>query len=239
MKLIAISDPHLPSGNESIAHFDANGNFMKAISTIRNKQFDALVILGDVAYKNANEYSYQLFLNGLNAISQNIYCLPGNHDEWDILYKTMHTRIQNTTSGFEHSFASTPFLFVDSSSGTMSIQHIEKFLKKHKSQAVYLCAHHPIISTQAQYMEQRYALSNRHEVCALLETHSAPVTIISGHYHCSTESVHKNIRQIVVPSLLYQIPLTAKRFAIDKRFGFCEITIDSNAECEVTTVWLE
>lgn len=238
MKLIAISDPHLPSFNESIANFDANNNFLKAISIIRNKQFDMLLILGDVAYKKANKHSYQLLFNGLSTVSQNIYCLPGNHDEWEVMYKIMHTRIQNTTGSFEHSFASTPFLFLDSSSGIMPIQFIEKFLQKHKNQAVCLCAHHPVVPTQAQYMEQRYALHNRQEVLDLLETHSAPITVISGHYHCSTESLHKNIRQIVVPSLLYQIPLTAKKFAIDNRFGFCEITVGNNAECEVTTEWL-
>ncbi|MCL2327784.1 MAG: metallophosphoesterase [Bacteroidetes bacterium] len=237
MKLIAISDPHLPSLNESIANFDANSNFLKVISAIRNKQFDALLILGDIAYKNANKHSYQLFSNGLANITQDIYCLPGNHDEWNLLYKIMQPRLKNTTSCFEQKFGSAPFLFLDSSSGEISKEYVEQFLHNHTDQAVFLCAHHPIVPTQAQYMEQRYALRNKQEILDLLVSHSAPVTVISGHYHCSTESLHKNVRQIVVPSLLYQIPLTAKKFAIDNRFGFCEITI-LGGSCEVKTEWL-
>ncbi len=80
MKLIAISDLHLPAPNESITNFDANSNFTKTISSIRNKQFDALLILGDIAYKEANKHSYQLCSGGLKDITQPIYCLPGNHD---------------------------------------------------------------------------------------------------------------------------------------------------------------
>ena len=238
MKLIAISDPHLPSLNEKIANYDANNNFLKAILTIRNKQFDALLILGDIAYKNANEHSYQLCANELVNISQPIFCIPGNHDEWNLMCKIMQPCIQNTENCFEHTFGATPFLFLDSSSDEIPVKYVEQFLHKHKNQAVFLCAHHPIVPTQAQYMEQRYALRNKQEILDLLTIHSAPVTVISGHYHCFTESSHKNVRQIVVPSLLYQIPLTAKRFAIDNRFGFCEISISENSECEVKVVWL-
>ena len=238
MKLIAISDLHLPSLIKSIVSTDANGNFLKAISAIRNRQFDALLILGDIAYKNANKHSYQLCSKGLTAITQDIYCLPGNHDEWDLLYKIMHPHLKNTTHCFEQQFGSAPFLFLDSSSGEISKKYVEQFLHNHTNQAVFLCAHHPIVPTQAQYMEQRYALRNKQEVLDLLSSHSAPVTVVSGHYHCSIESSYKNVRQIVVPSLLYQIPPGAQKFAIDRRFGFCEITISENSEFDVKTEWV-
>lgn len=238
MKLIAISDLHLPSLNESIANFDANSNFSRAISTIRNKQFDTLLIFGDIAYKTPNKRSYQLCANELAAITQDIYCLPGNHDEWNLLYKIMQPCLKNTTSCFEQKFGSSPFLFLDSSSGEISKEYVEQFLHNHTNQAVFLCTHHPIVPTQAQYMEQRYALRNKQEILDLLSSHRAPVTVISGHYHCFTESSHNNVRQIVVPSLLYQIPLTAKKFAIDNRFGFCELNIDENSECTVAVEWL-
>ncbi|MDR1760963.1 MAG: metallophosphoesterase [Bacteroidales bacterium] len=238
MKLIAISDLHLPALNEVTEHIDVISNFLKAISTIRNQQFDALLILGDIAYKNANKHSYQLCFNELKSISQPIFCLSGNHDTWNEMYNILRTSIQNTKSCFEQTFNTTPFLFLDSSSGKIPAYCIEKFLQKHKNQAVFLCAHHPVVPTQAQYMEQRYALHNRQEILNLLTSQSAPVTIISGHYHCFTESSYKNVRQIVVPSLLYQIPLIAKKFTIDNRFGFCEITISDNAEYQAQAVWL-
>lgn len=238
MKFIAISDIHLPAHDEIISHFDANNNLAAAINNIRNRQFDALLVLGDIAYKTPNEHSYQMFFNELQKIKQPVYCLPGNHDSWKLLQKNLNSAIENSESNFETTFNNTPFLFLDSSKGKMPIERIKTFLQKHPNQAVFLCAHHPALPTKAKYMEQRYALRNRKEIVQELENHAAPVTIISGHFHCFTESTQSNIRQIIVPSLLYQIPFNITRFAIDKRFGFCEISLSENSQCQVDVFWL-
>ncbi|MDR2964130.1 MAG: metallophosphoesterase [Bacteroidales bacterium] len=238
MKLIAISDLHLPANNKKIENFNANINISKVISGIRSRNFDALIILGDIAYNAPNKQSYQFCVNHLREITQPIFCIPGNHDSWELLQQTMHKTIVNTTPNFEHNFGTVPFLFLDSSGGEIDANYVKSFLKTHEKQEVFVCAHHPIVPTQALYMEERYALRNRHEILDLLTAHTAPVTVVSGHYHCHTEHTYHNVRQIVVPSLLYQIPLAAQKFTIDNRFGFCELTL-SNTSCAVHTEWFE
>ena len=76
---IQISDSHIDN-DKLVMGIDTQANLGDIVSMISNKNYDALLISGDLAHNGTLE-SYQKLQKILNPIETEIYVLPGNHDD--------------------------------------------------------------------------------------------------------------------------------------------------------------
>ena len=76
---IQISDSHIDD-DKLVMGVDSQANLGAIVSVISQKNYDALLISGDLAHNGTLE-SYQILQKILDPIEAEIYVLPGNHDD--------------------------------------------------------------------------------------------------------------------------------------------------------------
>lgn len=242
LRILQITDTHL--------HASPDGQLL-GLNTLRCLQQvielasrgpipDLVVASGDLAH-DATASAYRQVRQCFTNLRAPVYCLPGNHDEADMLKTHMRTEPFHTTPLLIHH--PWQLLFLDSTvagkeGGHLSRQQLaamEDNLGQRTDLHALVFVHHQPVPVGSAWLDTM-AIDNPDELFAVIERHSQIRGIVWGHVHQEFDRKRNNLRLLATPSTCLQFMPDSERFSVDTLppgFRWLELHADGKIETGV------
>ena len=220
MKIIWITDLHLPEPEEELWGLDAYRRFESALEDIEAAHGDAdfCVISGDLADKGS-EAAYDWLSNRLSRFALDTVLMIGNHDARESMRKALPGLMDDGT-GFVQGVrdtASGRCLFLDTFKGDTSAGQycvdrqawLKARLDEGRDRPTYLFMHHPPFDVGIDYMD-RIKLEEHEAFARILDGHNIK-HLFFGHVHRACQVVWQGIPCASLPGTNHQVPLSRAR----------------------------
>ncbi|MGE4569752.1 MAG: metallophosphoesterase [Gammaproteobacteria bacterium] len=228
---IQISDCHIDD-EILVMGVDSTANLNHVLSDIKNGEFDALLISGDLTH-NGTPSSYKKLQKCLAGIDSNIHVMPGNHDDKDNLSATFNTELQMTFQLGDWQIVTLDSVQTNKVSGLLSkdqLHFLDDTIGNSNAKYIVVCLHHPIVSMNSGW-DDELSLENPEDLFEIVERYSQVKAILWGHAHQSETFEHKGVS-------LFSCPSTALQFNGPDNIGYNHYTLHSNGKIECKTRWL-
>ena len=228
---IQISDSHIDD-DKLVMGVDSQANLGAIVSVISQKNYDALLISGDLAHNGTLE-SYQILQKILDPIETEIYVLPGNHDDLSNL-----SQVFNKSYLCNFTIDCWEVITIDSVqagkvSGRLSDEQLYSLSQEISSSSakyIILCLHHPPVSMQSDW-DDEMSLENPEDLFAVIDQYDNIKAVMWGHAHQSSEFNRNGVK-------LFSCPSTALQFNGSSSIGYNHYTLNDNGEIYCKTQWL-
>ena len=228
---IQISDCHIDD-EKNVWGTDSQKNLSTIVKSISNRNYNALIISGDLAH-NGTASSYSTLKDIIQPISDNLFILPGNHDNKLNLSSAFseHYLPKLTISDWE--IISIDSVQENKTSGFLNKAKLELLTKKILSSTkkfIVLCLHHPPISMESDWDDKK-SLENSDDLFHTIDKFSKIKAVIWGHAHQSSEFNRNNVK-------LFSCPSTTLQFNGPEMIGYNHFNLSDKGEINCETVWL-
>lgn len=217
MKIAFITDLHLPISGEKARGVDTFLNLNNILKDLKLRMADFIIIGGDLSLREPDPAANFHVRELLEKSNIPYVVVPGNHDDPAQLKNCFSYPHEMDELYYVKQLGDIPCIFLDSSSGELShtqLNWMDDLLDK-RSEITNIFVHHPIVISNAVYMDNNYALSNITDIQNILNRYDRNFKIFSGHYHIEKTIYAGNITQFITPSLYIQIDQSSAEFKID------------------------
>ena len=238
VKLIQISDTHIqPDPADRFDGVDTAATLASVMNHIRtHEQPDLMLLTGDLVHE-PNRASYSRLQQLLTPAPANIYAIPGNHDDPDLMQSVLtgpvyhdrdivcgNWRILMLNSWLEGEHA-----------GYLSqeeLSWLEKSLAQQTGKPTLIALHHPPVSIGSRWMDAM-GLHNAADLRHIMRRHSQIRAVIWGHIHQVFESETDGITLLSCPSTCIQFRPGSETYASDhKPPGYRRLLLLDNGSIE-------
>lgn len=215
MKIVHLSDLHLPEPGHGLWGLDAYARAAQAIDDICRWHSDAdlCVISGDLADQGASG-AYQWLAERIATLPFEAVPMIGNHDDRDMMRAAL-PNLMNDENGFVQGVRQTPhgtLLFLDTykdgtSPGQLCPQRLE-WLRRTLASAtppIRIFMHHPPCDIGIPYMD-RIKLEDASAFAEVLSEHDV-THLFFGHVHRACFLTWRGIPCNALPGINHQVPL--------------------------------
>lgn len=222
MIIAHITDLHIGREGEFPYDTDVRSRFRRIVAVLRAQRFDAMVIGGDLCYREGDAEIYAWIRAELASLSAPVFVIPGNHDDTVLLAEAFDLRheLKGGKLYYRRMIGSVPALFLDTADATLSVEQLD-FLEERLSGAgedhPLIFMHHPPVRAGVHYMDLKYPLLNMREVQQRISSTGKNCSIFCGHYHAEKTVSTDAMRIYLTPSTFVQIDQEAESFQIDHR----------------------
>ena len=222
LKVIQITDTHLFGNSDGcLLGLNTGQSLQSVIASIqgRSAPYDLVLATGDLVHDGTRD-AYQRVFGHLKGLGVPVYCLPGNHDEADILQNTLEDdRIRyvgHACHGDWH------FIFLNSAvpgqeGGHLvpeTLRSLDAHLSSMPDKHSLVCLHHQPVMIGSRWLDSM-AVDNSNEFFAIIDRHPQVRGILWGHVHQQFDRTYKNVRLMATPSTCIQFLPRSSAFAID------------------------
>lgn len=225
MKIIHITDFHLPAPGTPLWGLDAHERTARCLADIARWHADAAfcVISGDLADKG-DPAAYRWITEQLEDFPLRTFVIPGNHDERGALCEAF-PHLPRDPGGFLQYAHATPegvFLFLDTLKGGTGSEGaycaarrawLAKQLAAARGQGVWIFMHHPAFDIGLPYMD-RIKLEEPEAFAATLTGHDDIRHLFFGHVHRAVYVNWRGIPCTALPGTNHQIPLNREAVGV-------------------------
>lgn len=218
LKLIQLTDTHIfPKTGQLFNGVDTAGTLKRTIEAVRAESVpaDAVVVTGDVVHE-PDEASYLRFRSLLNGITVPVYCLPGNHDDPELMAALLNERHISTQKSIETVFWQIILLNTcerDSDAGSLSDQELDWLqaeLERSGNKFILICLHHHPVRIESPWMDAMM-LKNGDKLFTHIRGY--PVKgIVWGHIHQEYHASHEGVKLMGSASTCIQFVPRATAF---------------------------
>lgn len=220
LRIAQITDTHL--------HADPDGRLLglntrhclqQVIEHARARSPDLVVASGDLAH-DGSEQAYALLRSCFNQMQVPIYCLPGNHDEAQLLKACMnsgcyHSRASLQASGWQ-------LIFLDSTvagseGGHLSddeLHNLENILQQASDSPTLIWLHHQPVDIGSRWLDSM-AVDNPDDFFAIIDRNPQVRGIIWGHVHQVFERRRNGVQLLSTPSTCIQFLPGSEDFTVE------------------------
>lgn len=222
MKILQITDPHLfgsASGALRGVVTDASLHHVLDEAYAGVPDFEALLVTGDLVQDDPS--GYLRFRSIFGNSRKPVLCIPGNHDEPDIMRKSL------AGAPFQmcgtHSAAGWQLVMLDSCDpghvgGRLTAQELERLDRTLGSSPAHamVCLHHHPVEMGSRWIDT-IGLANRDEFWRVIDAHPNVRAVVWGHVHQEYEGDRGGVRLFATPSTGAQFLPFSDRYAVDTR----------------------
>ena len=222
MKILQITDPHLfgsASGALRGVVTDASLHHVLDEAYARVPDFEALLVTGDLVQDDPS--GYLRFRSIFGSSQKPVLCIPGNHDEPDIMRKSLAGAPFQLCGSY--SAAGWQLVMLDSCDpghvgGRLSAQELERLDRALGSSPAHamVCLHHHPVEMGSRWIDT-IGLANRDEFWRVIEAHANVRAVVWGHVHQEYEGDRAGVRLFATPSTGAQFLPMSDRYAVDTR----------------------
>lgn len=224
-KIAYITDIHLDEQFPIDQGVDARKNWKTILNDVSEKGIGEIIFGGDIGEKTVNKWFFESLQN------YNVAITLGNHDYFYevVNYHSIEIAKDQTELYYSQEYNYYKFLFLDSSSGSISQEQLNWFKKELLTKKnIILFIHHPILGVDTK-VDKQFALKNRNLLKTELQNLENDVVIFCGHYHFEDEKSNSNIRQYITPASSYQVEKIPDEIKVNSTtFGYRIIELNKN-----------
>lgn len=222
LSLLQITDPHiLPDADETFLGINTEHYFhaVLELALAEHPRFDLILLTGDLAQHPAPA-SYQRIMNRLEATRMPCVCLPGNHDDYELMRQIFSTRevsCQKQVLLGDWQLICLNSQIPGAPGGRLSKQELlflEKCLSDHPARHALVAVHHHCLESGSAWMDTMM-IENSHELWAIVHQYSQVKAITTGHIHQTMDTANGSVRVLGTPSTCFQFKPASKTFSLD------------------------
>ena len=248
VRLLHVTDPHL-FGDESRRIYGVQTALSfrrvldEALGQGSGPRPAAILATGDIA----DDHSAEAYANFRRAVAPHglpVFCLPGNHDEPDLM-----TRVVNDSGvqyGGTAEFGDWGTVFIDTHvprrpEGRVSAPELERLdaaLAAFAGRPTMVCLHHPPVDVGSAWLDG-VGLRNAAQFLAVVDRHPSVRLMLGGHVHQDFSQRRGDALVLTTPSTCAQFTPGTERCVMDMKppgYRWLELQPDGTVRSEVR--WL-
>jgi Icc protein len=228
ISLLQITDMHIRSSPEETLLGVNTAHYFQAVLELAfagKQRFDAILVTGDLA-QDPCPASYQYILETLEAYHIPCICLPGNHDDYQLMQKILNTgqvncRKQTLLNNWQiiclnSRIPGAPGGYVSKS----ELLFLETCLKGQSERHTLIAVHHHCITSKSPWMDTMM-IENGAELLALVNQYPQVKAITFGHIHQALDIKTESLRVLGAPSTCFQFKPETEVFSLDDAAPGC------------------
>jgi len=245
MKILQITDPHLfgsASGALRGVVTDASLHHVLDEAYARVPDFEALLVTGDLVQDDPS--GYLRFRSIFGSSQKPVLCIPGNHDEPDIMRKSLAGAPFQMCGSY--SAAGWQLVMLDSCDpghvgGRLSAQELERLDRALGSSPAHamVCLHHHPIAMGSRWLDS-VGLAQPEDFWSVIDAHTNVRAVVWGHVHQAFDGNRGAVRLFATPSTGAQFLPKSDRYAVDSAppaYRSFELHADGRIDSQVH--WVE
>ncbi len=222
LSVLQITDLHILPGLDDIFLGINTEHYFHAVLDLafaEHPHFDLILVTGDLA-QHPSPASYQRILQRLEATYTPCICLPGNHDDYELMQQVFNT----TRVNCQKQVALTNWQLIclnsqipGSPGGGLSKQELlflEDCLTRYPDQHALIAVHHHCLETKSPWMDAMI-LNNSEEFLTITKKYPQAKAIINGHIHQVMDMAVGSVRVLGTPSTCFQFKPETKTITLD------------------------
>jgi len=202
--------------------------------------FDLILLTGDLAQDPCPE-SYRRILNSLEAYKTPCICLPGNHDDYQLMQQVLNTdkiscRKQVLLDNWQ--LISLNSQVPEEPGGRLAkeeLDFLEHCLSGFSDRHALIAVHHHCLETKSPWMDTMI-IENSRELLAMVDKYPQVKAITTGHIHQVMDVKTATLRVMGAPSTCFQFSPETPEFSVSNTapgYRLIELYADGRVESEV------
>lgn len=219
MRIALITDIHVGEADENTYEVDVRKNFETILKEVQQRNFDELIVLGDLCFMEGKTEIYKWIKTQLDVIGLPYHIIAGNHDDTPLMAEAfgLEDEVAKGRLYFTRNLGNRTGIFLDT--GPKSVDATQLKWLKHKLSnlkgEILVFMHHPPIMSGVPYMDNNHSLTNMEEVQQIFLADKRIIPIFSGHYHVDKTIQLGNMLLQITPSCFFQIDQKTADFRLD------------------------
>lgn len=204
------------------------------------RHFDLILLTGDLT-QNPCLASYRRILASLEAYKTPCICLPGNHDDYELMQQILNTESINCRKQVlldNWQLISLNSQIPGEAGGRLSNKELD-FLENRLSGNPYrhalIAVHHHCLETKSPWMDTMI-IENSRELLAIADKYPQVKAITTGHIHQVMDVKTETLRVLGSPSTCFQFAPETPEFSVSDTapgYRLIELYADGRVESEV------
>lgn len=244
LSILQITDLHiLPGLDETFLGINTEHYFhaILELALAENRHFDLIVVTGDLT-QDPCEASYRRIMDRLAATNTPCICLPGNHDDYELMQQIFNTDQANCRKQLllgNWQLICLNSQIPGSPGGRLSKQELlflEDCLINNPDHHALIAVHHHCLETNSAWMDTMM-IENSRDLWAIINHYPQAKAVTTGHIHQIMDSTVGAVRVLGSPSTCFQFKPESHNFSLDATApGYRRINLstDGRIESEVT-----
>jgi Icc protein len=202
--------------------------------------FDLIMLTGDLA-QNPCPASYRRILTSLEAHETPCTCLPGNHDDYELMQQVFNTDRINCRKQVK--LGNWQLISLNSQipgepGGRVSkeeLDFLENCLTENPDRHALIAVHHHFLETKSPWMDTMI-IENSQELLAVVDRYPQVKVITTGHIHQVMDIKIATFRVLGAPSTCFQFAPETPEFSVSDTapgYRLIELYADGRVESEV------
>ncbi len=219
--LLQISDLHLlPQSHDTLLGVNTEAYFKQVLQHAhQQQQFDLILVTGDIAQEPC-QASYLRFYDTLRIYNTPTVCLPGNHDDWQLMQTILNQGLISCTRQLlikNWQLIQLNSQIHNSNRGWLSDEELvflTDSLRTYPHHHALIAVHHHCLPTQSAWLDTM-VIGNNAQLFNQLTNFKQIKIIVHGHSHQVIDSTKNNIRILGAPSTCFQFEPNCVDFSLD------------------------
>jgi len=222
LSILQITDLHiLPALDETFLGINTEHYFhaVLELAFAEHHYFDLILVTGDLVQEPCPA-SYQRILHSLEAYNTPCICLPGNHDDYELMQPIFNTsRVSCKKQIFMKNWQ---LICLNSQipgapGGRLSKQELlflEDCLISKPNHHALIAVHHHCLETKSAWMDTMM-IENSQKLWAIIKQYPQTKAITTGHIHQVMDVTVDGVRILGTPSTCFQFAPESNSFSLD------------------------
>jgi Icc protein len=241
---LQITDLHiLPDLDETLLGINTEHYFhaVLELAFAEHHHFDLILVTGDLA-QDPCPASYQRILNSLEATNTPCICLPGNHDDYELMQQIFNTCLVSCRK--QVLLENWQLICLNSQiprdpGGRLSKQELlflEDCLTGNPNHHALIAVHHHCLETKSPWMDTMI-IENSEEFLTIIKQYPQAKAITTGHIHQTMDVTTGSVRVLGTPSTCFQFKPESTTLSLDTSspgYRLIKVFADGRIESEIT-----
>ncbi|MEY3289589.1 MAG: 3,5-cyclic-AMP phosphodiesterase [Pseudomonadota bacterium] len=244
LSLLQITDLHIQPGLDDVFLGINTEHYFHAVLELaftENHHFDLVLVTGDIT-QDACPASYQRILQKLETTNTPCICLPGNHDDYQLmqqLFNTTQVNCQKQVFLKNWQLICLNSQIPGSPCGSLSkaeLLFLEDCLSTYPNHHALIAVHHHCLETKSTWMDTMI-IENSEEFLTITKKYPQAKVIANGHIHQEMDIISGSVRILGTPSTCFQFKPESKTITLDTTspgYRVIQLYEDGRIESKVT-----
>ncbi len=244
LSILQITDLHiLPGLDETFLGINTEHYFHATLELAfaNHQHFDLILLTGDLA-QESSPAGYQRILNSLQATKTPCICLPGNHDDYELMEQVFNTGLINCRKLVlweNWQLICLNSVIPGAPGGRLSKQELtflEECLAGNPNHHALIAVHHHCLETKSAWMDTMM-IENSQAFWAIINQYPQTKAVTTGHIHQVLDVGIGGIRILGSPSTCFQFTPNSNSFSLDKTppgYRLIKLYADGSIESDIT-----